>query len=1056
MSKYKFDAVLFDLDGVITQTASVHSAAWKRMFDEFLKDYARETRTPFREFTHNEDYLPYVDGKPRYEGVASFLKSRNINLPFGDPADAPHKKTICGLGNRKNELFNQLIDQGNLVIFSSTIDIIKQLLKNHIKVGVASSSKNCKKILKAAGILDLFETVVDGLVSTELGLKGKPEPDIFKTACDNMGVDYDKSVIVEDAVSGVQAGQKGQFGLVLGIARERNEQELKSNGADIVVSDLSEISLSNLNQWFASGLAEDQWSFSYFNYDPQKEGTREALCTIGNGYLGTRGALEESKANGINYPGTYLAGLYNRLTSKVSGRQIVNEDFVNCPNWLPLSFKIADGAWLDLNEIEIKEFERRLDFRDGSLYRRIIVKDADDHETLIQSVRFASMANPHIVCLKYTITPLNYDEVIIIRSELDGQIINSEVERYKQLNSKHWQYVDQGGNGQNNFLIVQTSQSKIKLAVTARHLLRNGGQPSQNEFITTTVPGVVRSIFRVKGKKNTPVTIEKISAIYTSKDSANPRQSAENELIKVKGFDHLLEESKKAWSKIWEKIDIRIDGQRRIQKLVRLNLYHLMVTASPHSAQLDVGIPARGLHGEAYRGHIFWDELFILPLYFMHFPETAKSVLMYRYRRLDKARLYAAEHGYRGAMFPWQSGSDGKEETQTLHLNPLSGKWDDDYSSLQRHVSLAIAYNIYHYFLYTNDLKFLENYGAEMFFEICRFWASKAVFNPQTSQFDIAGVMGPDEYHEAYPGTKTGGLKNNSYTNVMVIWTFNRAFDLLEFLSDSAKKKLVKKINLKQSELETWRRISKQLRIILSRDNILEQFEGYFDLKEIDLQEYVKKYHNIRRMDRILRAEGKDPNDYKVIKQADTLMIFYNLTTDEVYNLLKQTGLSPSEGLLSKNFNYYIKNTSHGSTLSKMVHSNIALQAGDERLSYDYFLEALESDYRDVQGGTTKEGIHTGVMAGSVFLILKNFVGLQFKKNEIHLNPKLPAKWRSVNFNLNFRKQSFNVTVTPQNLKITNNSQQPPESAIYLRNKKSVLIKVSELNLNREGDNGKC
>ncbi|NOX87419.1 MAG: HAD-IA family hydrolase [Calditrichaeota bacterium] len=1036
MSDLKFDAVVFDLDGVITQTASVHSAAWKQMFDEFLKDYADETGEPFREFTHNNDYLPYVDGKPRFDGVASFLKSRNIDLPYGDPADDPNKKTICGLGNRKNEIFNRLIDEGNLVVFDSTVAFIKELLKNGVKVGVASSSKNCEKILKAAGLSHLFETIVDGLVSARLGLKGKPEPDIFKTACDNMGVDYDKSVIVEDAVSGVQAGQNGQFGLVLGVAREDNEQELKLNGADIVVGDLSQISLSELNKWFTNGLHDDQWSLTYYNYDPEKEGTREALCTVGNGYMGTRGALEESKANGINYPGTYLAGLYNRLTSEVSGRKVENEDFVNCPNWLPLTFKIGNGDWLDLNKVEIKLFERRLDFRDGSLYRKVIVKDGEGRETLIRSVRFVSMANPHLAALKYTITPLNYNSDIIIRTELDGQVINSGVERYKQLNSKHWQTVDQGGYGKNSFLVVRTNQSKIKLAVAARHFIRNGGQTSESQFVITTEPGAVRSIIRVEGKKNTPLTVEKIVAFYTTKEKVNPQQSAENELNKTNGFESLYNESKKAWSKIWKKIDIRIDGQRLVQKLARLNLYHLMVTASPHNARLDAGIPARGLHGEAYRGHIFWDELFILPLYFMHFPETAKSVLMYRYRRLDKARSYAAEHGYKGAMFPWQSGSDGREETQTLHLNPLSGKWDDDYSSLQRHVSLAIAYNIFNYYKFTGDLEFLRDYGAEMFFEICRFWASKANFNSKTWRFDIAGVMGPDEYHEAYPGAKTGGLKNNSYTNIMVIWAFNRAFDILDLLPAADKKKIFEKINLKERELNEWRNIGNLLQIRLSKDNILEQFEGYFNLKEIDLREYAKKYDNVSRMDRILKAEGKNPNDYKVIKQADTLMVFYNLDVVEVYDLLYQTGFSPKEGLLNKNFDYYIKYTSHGSTLSKLVHSNIALQAGYEPLSHDYFTEALKSDYHDVQGGTTKEGIHTGVMAGSVFLILKNYAGLHFKGDNIYLDPRLPAGWRSISFIVRYRGQGYNIKITSQKLKIMNTTPEVQTGAVYLRENK--------------------
>ncbi|OPX32577.1 beta-phosphoglucomutase, partial [candidate division KSB1 bacterium 4484_188] len=250
MPEFNFDAVIFDLDGVITQTASVHSSAWKQMFDEFLKAYSKQKGLPFRKFSHNSDYLPYVDGKPRYEGVASFLESRKINLPYGDPSDDPKKQTICGLGN---------------------VSFIKDLLKRNIKVAVASSSKNCKKILDAAGLTDLFETRVDGLVSAQLGLKGKPEPDIFATACENLGVTVDRAVVVEDAVSGVQAGRNGQFGLVLGIARENNRQELLANGADIVVTDLAEISLNDLENWFIRGLKEEQWTLSYPDYSQEKE-----------------------------------------------------------------------------------------------------------------------------------------------------------------------------------------------------------------------------------------------------------------------------------------------------------------------------------------------------------------------------------------------------------------------------------------------------------------------------------------------------------------------------------------------------------------------------------------------------------------------------------------------------------------------------------------------------------------------------------------------------------------------------------------------------------------
>ena len=247
-----FDAVIFDMDGVITKTAVVHSLAWKNMFDEYLQYRAKTYNEPFKEFIHADDYLPYVDGRPRYQGVDRFLKSRGIDIPFGDPNDEPKKETACGLGNRKNEFFNNVLETDGVGLYDSTISLIHELKAKGIHVGVATSSKNCDVILGKAGIQSLFETQVDGVVSAKMGLKGKPEPDIFTTAADNLGVSYDRTIIVEDAVSGVQAGAKGHFGLVIGIAREHNAEELKANGADIVVEDLSELTLEDINKLFAT------------------------------------------------------------------------------------------------------------------------------------------------------------------------------------------------------------------------------------------------------------------------------------------------------------------------------------------------------------------------------------------------------------------------------------------------------------------------------------------------------------------------------------------------------------------------------------------------------------------------------------------------------------------------------------------------------------------------------------------------------------------------------------------------------------------------------------
>ncbi|MEW5895355.1 MAG: beta-phosphoglucomutase family hydrolase [Candidatus Omnitrophota bacterium] len=245
-----FKAVVFDLDGVITQTALVHAASWKEMFDEYLKKRQDRDGEPFKEFTHASDYLPYVDGKPRYKGVESFLKSRHISLPFGDPSDSDDKETICGLGNRKNKKFKEILARDGVQTYKSTVQLIQELKARRIHTGVASSSKNCLPVLKKAGLDALFETCVDGIVSEKLGLKGKPDADIFVAAAKNMGVLPGESIVVEDAVSGVQAGRRGGFGLVIGIARENNESSLTENGADVVITDFEGVDVTRLEEWF--------------------------------------------------------------------------------------------------------------------------------------------------------------------------------------------------------------------------------------------------------------------------------------------------------------------------------------------------------------------------------------------------------------------------------------------------------------------------------------------------------------------------------------------------------------------------------------------------------------------------------------------------------------------------------------------------------------------------------------------------------------------------------------------------------------------------------------
>jgi beta-phosphoglucomutase family hydrolase len=237
----RFDAVLFDLDGVLTATAKIHSSCWKTMFDDFLHHRAAERRELFQPFDIEADYKPYVDGKLRYEGVRSFLASRDIALPEGTPDDLPTAETVCGLGNRKDEMVKAAIDQGEVESYPGSVAVVRRLREQGIRTGVVSSSNNCENVLLAVGILDLFEVRVDGLVASELGLPGKPAPDTFLEAARMLSVSPARAVVVEDALAGVQAGRAGGFSLIVGVDREGSGDALQAAGADLVVADLGEL-----------------------------------------------------------------------------------------------------------------------------------------------------------------------------------------------------------------------------------------------------------------------------------------------------------------------------------------------------------------------------------------------------------------------------------------------------------------------------------------------------------------------------------------------------------------------------------------------------------------------------------------------------------------------------------------------------------------------------------------------------------------------------------------------------------------------------------------------
>jgi len=1019
-----FKGAIFDLDGVITGTAKVHSLAWESMFNYFLKNYAESNKESYFPFDPAHDYHKYVDGKPRMEGVKSFLASRDIDLPFGDLDDNPEKETICGLGNRKNSLFTDILIKEGPEVYTTTVALIHELIKKGIRIGIASSSRNCQLILKLSKLEHLFETRVDGEVSIQLGLKGKPNPDIFVVAASNLGLEPHECVVVEDAISGVEAGSRGNFGLVLGIARDIEGAKLREHGADIVVGDLGEITIADIENWFTSGLEFEAWNQTYTEYVGREERLRETLTSVGNGYLGVRGAYEGSPCSSHHYPGTYIAGIFNRLPSLVHDQTVFNNDFVNTPNWLPVEYRISGGVFISPLKHKILSYRQNLNFRNGLMDRDLVVQDNLGRITSITTSRFASMDDPHRCALKFTLKPVNYSAEVEFRCSIDGRVQNSNVARYGGLANDHLKHVESFNHDDIMVLHVRTNVSNYDIVSGTKTRIVSHGK------LANVVRSVVQENRYVSEQFTLPlnpakgVTIEKLASVHTSLDAAggNPLNSARLSLEGDDSFDSLFKASSDAWKKIWKKADVVVDGDRVSQKLLRFHAYHMMCTASPHNSSIDAGMPARGLNGEAYRGHIFWDEIFILPFFNRHFPEIAKSLLLYRYNRLDAARAYALENGYKGAMYPWQTADDGVEDTQVIHFNPKSGDWGPDLSRLQRHVSIAVFYNTWRYIYDTDDTQFLNEYGAELMFEIARFWASIASFSSKTGKYHIEGVMGPDEFHESLPGSGKDGVKDNSYTNIMVVWLFDKAARIGEQMDQKSLKRIVSKINFDLDEIRQWRDISANLNILIDKQGILEQFDGYNNLKELDWAHYRSLYGNIHRMDRILKAEGDSPDEYKVAKQPDVLMTFYTLSPGEVAELLTRVGYKVPDDmtLVRNNYAFYEPRTSHGSTLSKVVHSIISSYLDDgHEMAWKWFSEALKSDIKDTQGGTTQEGIHCGVMAGTLDTVTRYFAGISFYNEKLNVHPNLPAHWKRLSLGVCFRKNRYDITVEKSHIVVT-------------------------------------
>jgi trehalose/maltose hydrolase-like predicted phosphorylase/beta-phosphoglucomutase-like phosphatase (HAD superfamily) len=759
--------------------------------------------------------------------------------------------------------------------------------------------------------------------------------------------------------------------------------------------------------------AANDFALVYDGFDPGDEGLREALTSTGNGYLCIRGAAEWEDADDTHYPGSYAQGVYNRETTILGGRPVPNEDLVNLPNCLVLKLRVEGEEPFRLDNVELLSYRHSYDVRNALVVRELRFRDRAGRETSLTSRRFISMSTMHLAAVAWELVAENWSGRVEVVSALDGRVVNRGVVRYRQLEGRHLD--PQGPRIFAPDLIalkVRTRQSRIEIAQAARTRVYHGAEELAVARTTHQTEDYIHQILAFDTQQGVPTRVEKMVALYTSRDRAinEPLGNAGKSAARYPTFRDALEGHAHGWDELWEVCDVRLPREERVQFLLRLHISHLLQTCSRLTAHHDAGVPARGLNGEAYRGHVFWDELYVYPFLNFRLPEITRGLLTYRYRRIGEARAAAKAAGVRGAMYPWQSGSDGEEETQVIHLNPLSGKWEPDFSRNQRHVNAAIFYNVWHYYQVTSDIDFLRDCGAEMMLEIARFWSSIAHFNADRDRWEIHGVMGPDEFHEKYPGAGTGGLRNNAYTNIMVAWICETAQKVLDLLPASRREVLCAQLGLTDDEIRTWEEMSRKMFVPFLEDGIISQFEGYEDLKELDWDSYRSRYDNIQRLDRILRAEGDDPNRYKLAKQADTVMLFFLFSQDELRGLFERLGYEYTDDTARRTIDYYDRRTSHGSTLSFVTHAGV-LAAIDPESSWQRFLVALESDIGDIQGGTTNEGIHLGVMAGTLDLVQRAYVGTQIRDDVLYFNPMLIDRLNGLSLPMQFRRTPITVSL---------------------------------------------
>ncbi|MEF9980721.1 MAG: HAD-IA family hydrolase [Glutamicibacter sp.] len=988
-----YKAVLFDLDGVITPTALLHRKAWEELFTTFFDKHPGVA--PYT----SEDYFNLLDGRPRYDAVAATLESRGISLPRGAESDLPGEGSICALGNMKNEKFTQVLERDGIDPYAGSVAYLQQVLDAGLDVAVVSSSRNARVVLAAAGLAEHFPLVMGGQEAAARRLAGKPAPDTFLAAAADLGWRPEECAVIEDATSGVRAARAGGFG-VIGVAREGNEAALLDAGAHFVVHDLSEL----VSEQAAKAWEEDSWSLWRGN-QRDSDGAEDTVFSLGNGFLGARAA---QLGLGDQGGGTFINGLHEtweiRHAESAFGLAETGQTMISAPDFRTMRVFINDEA-LEVGRTEMLRDELRLDFLDGTLTAHTLWRTAEGHRVAVTARSMISFTDRHVALQDVHVRLLDAPAQVLIQSSVIGYRSSRKVaspeetdagvpadpRKSEEARANPLHPAGTHRDGARLGISYQVFGSGMSVAAMVEHeVATTGGAQAELSVVRKVDDDRADEVISTRLEAGQGVRVSKYAVYHSSR-----RHPAQEMLLRSEralehlvplGIDEHFRTQRRFMADYWDRSDVVVESDEpELQRKIRWNLFQLAQAAGRADG---LGISAKGVSGNGYSGHYFWDtEIYVMPFLTYTNQQWARNTLRARVSMIPAATRRALIMNEEGLLFPWRT-INGEEASAYYPAG-----------TAQYHINADVVYSLNRYLGVMEDDEFLLAGGAEILVGTARMWASLGFWRGDqgNERFHIHGVTGPDEY--------TAVVNDNLYTNVMARFNLRRSAQLLAEMAQEHPREfaqLASRHSLENEEIALWLKAADCMHIPYSETVGIHPQDEHFLNREVwdlantgaDKRPLLLHYHPLV----IYR--------FQVIKQADAVLALW----------LRSSDFTAEQKLAD--FNYYDPLTTGDSTLSATVQSILAAEVGYRDLAWEYFEHALNVDLENLHGNTA-DGVHVASTGGVWSALIYGFAGLRDDDDQLRFDPRLPEKWRALRFNLGWRGMRISVGLRAEAIDFT-------------------------------------